>query len=60
MAAYRLCRGEQCPIRKQCRRFTTYLQTICDGNTKPSSISHCPDQKWFERDPKNVHPQHKH
>jgi len=50
-----LCRGEHCPTRKQCRRYTMYI--TCSEATP--SIAHCPDGKWFERDPQNVHPQHR-
>jgi hypothetical protein len=53
--ANNLCRGEHCPNRAQCSR---YLRYITSTEAVPS-ISHCTDGKLFERDPKNVHPQHR-
>jgi hypothetical protein len=53
--ANNLCRGEHCPSRAQCSR---YLRYITSTEAVPS-ISHCTDGKLFERDPKNVHPQHR-
>ena len=49
-----LCRGENCPNRTLCLRYQMHVD-----NPEAPSMSKCPDQKWFERDPKNVHPQHR-
>ena len=54
--ASKLCRGEHCPICAQC---VHYLQYITCTEAAPS-IAHCTDGKLFERDPENIHPQHKH
>ena len=53
--ASKLCRGESCPNRAQCIH---YLQYITSTEAAPS-IAHCTDGKLFERDPNNVHPQHR-
>ena len=53
--ASKLCRGEHCPNRAQCSR---YLRYITCTEAAPS-IAHCTDGKLFERDPENVHPQHR-
>lgn len=53
--ASNLCRGEHCPSRAQCSR---YLRYITNTEAAPS-IAHCTDGKLFERDPENVHPQHR-
>lgn len=54
--ANKLCRGESCPNRAQC---VHYLRYITSTEAAPS-IAHCTDGKLFERDPENIHPQHKH
>lgn len=60
MATNRMCRGEQCPVKKQCVRFSLWMQEVCNGNIHPHCISKCPDGKWFIRDEKKPHPQHQH
>ena len=60
MATDKLCRGEQCPFKKQCILFKRWLQAICDGNVHAKCVSKCPDGKWFVRDDKSEHPQHRH
>lgn len=50
-----LCRGEHCPNRAQCRRYQMHV-----AHPEAPSVPHCPDGKWFVRDPENIHPQHKH
>lgn len=60
MATTNLCRGEQCPVKRQCLRFTRWIKEVLGGNVHPKCISKCPNGKWFERDGENAHPQHSH
>ncbi len=60
MAKNDLCRGDQCPVKRQCRRFMQWMQAVCDGDVHPHCISKCPSGKWFVRDERNVHPHHRH
>ena len=60
MATSNLCKGDQCPVKKQCHRFRLWAQAVCDGDLHPHCISKCPDGKWFTRDERAEHPQHRH
>lgn len=59
MATANMCRGEQCPVRKQCSRFALWMKTVCGGERHPHCISKCPDGKWFTRNERLQHPQHR-
>ena len=54
MATNNMCRGEQCPVKKHCLRYTTWVGTVLGGVRHPHCISKCPDGKWFIRDGMNV------
>lgn len=60
MAKNDICRGEQCPVKEQCHRFMQWMQAVCDGDVHPNCISKCPSGKWFVRDDKSIHPNHRH
>lgn len=53
MATDKLCRGNQCPNRAQCRWYQQHV-----ANPEKQSISKCPEGKWFERNSLD-HPQMK-
>jgi hypothetical protein len=61
--ANKLCRGEHCPSRVQCIHYLQYITSFVAGalhSDAAPSMAHCTDGKLFERDPENVHPQHRH
>ena len=53
MATSKLCRGEHCPNRAQCRQYQMHV-----AQPEAPSVSKCLDGKWFERN-KLDHPQMK-
>ena len=50
MATSNLCRGEQCPVRNMCKRYSMWKEAVKDGNTWPHCLAKCPEGKWFTRD----------
>ena len=54
-----LCRGEHCPVKKQCKWFRCYVSAIAEGNVNQETEGCCINQKRFVRD-KADHPQMYH